>query len=433
MHVFRDLERREREVGRAVCVGVVGAGFFGSGLVRRLEKVRGMRAGVVANRTLSRAIDAIRSAGVGDRDIVVTDDGDAAGRAVEEGKYVATSRLDLPAEVSTVDVIMEATGDVLVGAAVALGAIRAGKHAVCANPECQATVGAMLRREADRYGVIYSDVDGDEPGISKRLVDFVEGLGFDVRLAGNCKGVLKPWATPETQRGFAEANGLQPWMATAAADGTKLHFEMTCVANATGYGLPGGRSVDMSGTTVTPETLVGDLEAAGVLGDGIGLGVVDYVFGMSSGVFCIVRCEDVQTRRELKYLKMGDGPHYVLRRPHVLIHYEAPLSAAEAVLYSHATITPLPGEPVAETVAYAKRDLAAGRRLDGIGGFDVRGVITSGELARREGLVPIGLASCFRVIRPVAADAPIRWEAVEPVEDNELLALRRRQDAGGDT
>ncbi len=424
MHVFRDLQRREAETGRPIRVAVVGTGFFGSGLVRRLEVIHGLQPSVVANRTLERAVAALAAAGVRRDEMVVTADAAAAAGAVRAGKYVATSRLELPSEIEDVDVVMECTGDVLVGAGVALGAIRAGKHIIAANPECQATVGSALRREADRAQVVYSDVDGDEPGILKRLVSFAEGLGFDVRLAGNCKGVLKPWATPETQQGFARASGLQPWMATAAADGTKLHFEMTCVANATGFGLPRGDR-DMSGTTVTPTTIVRDLEVAGVLE---GRPVVDFVFGMPGGVFCIVHCDEAAARAELNYLKMGDGPFYMLQRPHVLIHYEAPLSAAEAVLYQHPTITPLPGPPIAQTIAYTKRDLPVGHRLDGIGGFDVRGIITTAEAARRDRLLPIGLAMYARLTRGVREGEPVALDGVEWVEENLVIQLRDAQE-----
>lgn len=41
--------------------------------------------------------------------------------------------------------------------------------------------------------------------------------------------------------------------------------------------------------------------------------------------------------------------------------------------HDHA-IVPM-GAPVSETVAVAKKDIAAGEKLDGIGGFCVRGVL----------------------------------------------------------
>ncbi|MGH2584048.1 MAG: NAD(P)-dependent oxidoreductase, partial [Dehalococcoidia bacterium] len=233
MHIFADLQKREASAG-PVRVAVVGTGFFGSGLIRRLATIRGLTAAVAANRTLERAVAALAAAGIERARIRVCDDPGTAQAALDDGLSVATSRLDLPACIPTVDVVMECTGDVLVGTEVALTAIRGGKHIVAANPETQATVGPILKRMADAAGVVYSDVDGDQPGILKNLYDYCAGLGFTPVVAGNCKGVLKRYATPETQAAFAETHGIKPWIACAAADGTKLAVEMAIVANATG-------------------------------------------------------------------------------------------------------------------------------------------------------------------------------------------------------
>lgn len=114
--------------------------------------------------------------------------------------------------------------------------------------------------------------------------------------------------------------------------------------------------------------------------------------------------------------------------PHVMVHYEAPLSAAEAALHGAATIAPR-GAPVAEVVAYAKRDLAAGQRLNGIGGFDCYGLIVPADGARRESLLPIGLASFGRLTRAIAKVQSIPSEAVTFEEENVVTQLRRRQEA----
>ena len=96
MDVFADLERRERQ-DRPVRIGVVGAGYFGSGIVRRSLKIVGLRPSIVANRTLDKAIDALQKAGLTSDNICVTDDPDVAGQAIVQGRSVATSVLSLPA------------------------------------------------------------------------------------------------------------------------------------------------------------------------------------------------------------------------------------------------------------------------------------------------------------------------------------------------
>jgi predicted homoserine dehydrogenase-like protein len=293
---------------------------------------------------------------------------------------------------------------------------------VAANPETQATVGPYLQVLAERAGVVYSDVDGDEPGIVKQLFDYCVGLGLQPVLIGNCKGVLKRYATPETQAAFAAAHDLKPWIATAAADGTKLNFEMAIVANATGY-RPARRG--MTGVQTTLDTLIADFEREGLLDQGP---VVEYSFGIPNGVFVVVRDDDPVMQREMRYLKLGDGPFYLFHHPRVMVHYEAPLSAAWAALHGIATIAPR-GAPVAEVVAYAKRDLSGGQRLDGIGGFDCYGLIVPKEDARREGLLPVGLASFARLNRAIPKDQPIPLEAVTFEEENLVLDLYRRQKA----
>ncbi len=421
MHIFAELERRQQR-GTPVRVAVVGAGYFGSGVVARIARVRGMIPAVAANRTLDRAIHALEAAGI-DRSLIrVCDDPVAAQRALDDGFAVATHSLRLPAHLPGIDVVMETTGDMIVGAEIALEAIHQRKHIVAANAEVQATVGAILKHKADEAGVVYSDVDGDQPGLLKNLYDYCVGLGLRPVMAGNCKGVMKRYATPETQAAFAAAHGLQPWLATAAADGTKLNFEMAIVANATGM-LPAAPG--MVGPETTLDTLLADCERLDLFSHGP---IIEYTLGIPSGVFLVVHSDEPRVRDDFAYLKMGSGPYYLLYRPYVLIHYEAPLSAAEAALYGSATITP-DGPLKTEVVAYAKRDLKAGRRLDGLGGADTYGLVLRAEEARAHGFLPVGLSGYARLTRDTTKDQPITYDSVVFEEENALVTLRGQQDA----
>jgi predicted homoserine dehydrogenase-like protein len=292
---------------------------------------------------------------------------------------------------------------------------------VAANSDVQATLGPILKVRADAAGVVYTDIDGDEPGLLKSLYDYCSGMGLDVVLAGNCKGVLKRYATPRTQAAYAAEYGLQPWLATAAADGTKLNFELTVAANATGL-TPAVRG--MHGPAVDLEHLLEEFERLELFDGGHH---VDYQLG-GRGVFVVVRSEDSEVRSDFRYLKLGNGPYYLFHQPQVLIHYQAPRSILRAARLGEATVAPL-GAPVAETIAFAKRDLQAGQRLDGIGGYDTYGLIVNADEAAREGLMPIGLAQYARLRRPIAKDEPIDRAGVELEADNVALALRRQQDA----
>ncbi len=147
----------------------------------QMEIMVGMRAHVVADVVPGRAAEVLRSAGVREGDIVSTDDPEVATRAVDSGQRVATTNSEI-AWVEPVDVTVEATGIPDIGARVAHGAILARKHVVQMNVETDATVGWLLRRKANRAGVVYTLTAGDEPGATMELYDFAVSLGFTRRV-----------------------------------------------------------------------------------------------------------------------------------------------------------------------------------------------------------------------------------------------------------
>ena len=67
------------------------------------------------------------------------------------------------------------------------------------------------------------------------LYRWVKGLGLAPRLLGNVKGLQDRYRNPTTQKGFAERWGQNPAMVTSVADGSKISFEQSAVANATGF------------------------------------------------------------------------------------------------------------------------------------------------------------------------------------------------------
>jgi predicted homoserine dehydrogenase-like protein len=208
----------------------------------------------------------------------------------------------------------------------------------------------------------------------------------------------------------------------SAGDGTKMNIEQAVVANLAG--LP----PDCRGMHGVPTVLEHAL--ADVL-DAISRdGVVDYTLGgdFGAGVFVIGRAPaaDVEAvRTPLRFFKLGDGPEYLVFSPHTLVHFEMPRSIAEVALDSAPLWSPA-GPPVAEVVAVAKRDLAAGERLDGIGGDTCYGQIDT--VAGARGALPIAFAEHARVTRAVRRDDALALDAVELDTEAPIVALRRRQD-----
>lgn len=419
--MFRQLQRLQ-DRGTTIRVGIIGVGAMGRGLVHQIAHMPGMTPALIVARNLERAVAAYCAAGFEAKDIVVTDDPVRFAGAIWKGRPVVTTDIDLAAEVAPADVFIECTGAVEYGARAALACIRNRRHLVSLNAETNATVGCLLKQEADRAGVVYTDSDGDQPGVLMRLIDYCRACGFDVRVAVNCKGFLDVRATPESILPWALKQNLSARMTSNFTDGTKLNVEMNVVANATGM-LPGRRG--MVGVKTDLKSALADFGRAGVLA---GAPSVAYTLGgdFGGGVFVIARTPDPRfVSPYLQYLKMGDGPDYIFYRPYHLCHVEAPLSAAEAVLYQEPTVAPL-GHPAAHTVALAKRPLKAGEVLDGIGGFTCYGEVDAAENAL--GLLPIGLSEGVTLARDVAPGEPIPLDAVELDETRLIVKLWRQQE-----
>ena len=84
----------------------------------------------------------------------------------------------------------------------------------------------------------------------------------------------------------------------------------------------------------------------------------------------------------------------------------------------------------AEVVCMTKVDLNPGDKIDNIGGFTVRGYADKATDAKRDGLVPIGLAAGATVKRAIKAGELLTYDHVD-LEDSFILKLRKQQDALG--
>jgi predicted homoserine dehydrogenase-like protein len=424
-HLFRELKRREAR-GEPVRTGVIGAGFMGKGLVYQLSKMPGMRPSLVVNRSLDKAITAYIESGFKREHILISDDPQKLAAAVAENRPAVSTEPEIAGKVPTLDVVIEATGAVDLGAREALSCIRNKKHFISLNAETDGTIGCLLKRKADDAGSVYSNSDGDQPGVIMRMVEYCEGCGFDVLAAVNCKGFMNVRATPDSILEWAVKQRTSPRMTCAFTDGTKMNIEQNVVCNATGL-VPARRG--MIGIKTDQKNAVKDFESTGALPARPGQsGIVDFTLGgdFGGGIFIIARGKNREfVQPYLKYLKMGEGPNYMFFRPYHLCHIETPLSAAEAAVYGEPTIAPR-GRPVAHTVTLAKRDLKAGEALDGIGGFNQYGQLEVTQKAT--GLLPIGLAENVRLKRDIKQDHPIPIDAVELDESSLLVKLWREQE-----
>ena len=330
--------------------------------------------------------------------------------AIRSGKPVVTEDAMLLARSPQIDVIVDTTGSVEFGAQVLLEAFAHGKDVVLMNAEIDATIGPMLQVHAARHGVILSACEGDEPGIQINLYRWAKGLGLTPRVMGNVKGLQDPYRNPTTQKGFAEKWGQNPAMVTSFADGSKISFEQSVVANATGFvvqsrGMSRGREYRDDVMKIGSLYNVEELRRLG--------GVVDYVVGTPlTKVYCLAEHPDPKQQHYLSLYKMGEGPLYSFFIPYHLVHFEVPNAIARVVLFHDSVAKPL-GGPIVEVCAVAKRDLKAGEVLDDYGMYMTYGEAVNVEEMSSKRYLPEGLVEGCKLKRAITKDAVITYDDVE--------------------
>jgi predicted homoserine dehydrogenase-like protein len=109
---------------------------------------------------------------------------------------------------------------------------------------------------------------------------------------------------------------------------------------------------------------------------------------------------------------MGDGPFYVFYTPFHLPHLQIASTIGRAALFQDPTVAPQ-GGPRCEVVAVAKKDLRAGEKIDGIGGFTVYGLIENSGSARGLNALPMGLAEGCILKHDLPKDSVVSTEDVQ--------------------
>lgn len=419
-----DTALREREAaGNPIRVGMVGAGATGRAIALQLgTPVPGIRLAGIANRTPEHAERAFREAGVQSWSRVSS--AREAQSAIARGVPVLTDDPSVLTSCDAIDILVEVTGSVEPAAAVVLQAIEHGKHVVLVNAELDSFIGPILKEKADRAGVVITHTDGDEPGVAMTLFRYLRTLGLRPVAAGNLKGMVDYYRNPETQRAFAAKNDQDVKKVTSFADSTKLSMEATVLANATGF--RAGRR-GMYGPACKEVREMANLLPAHQM---LSTGLVDYALGASpyTGAFVIVHEDSPLKKVQLAYYKLGDGPFYVFYTPFHLPHIQIASTIGRAVILDDPTVAPLAG-PVCEVLTVAKKDLKAGERLDGIGGFCAYGLIDNATVARSMDALPIALSEGCVLRRDIPKDAVVAFQDVEMPTSRATEALWKEQNA----
>jgi predicted homoserine dehydrogenase-like protein len=427
MNLFKLLQQRRAE-GRPVRVGLIGAGKFGTMFLAQARRTPGLVVAAVADLDRSRAERALETAGWQDGTAEVS-------CQVTEDAETLIARSDL-------EVVIEATGHPAAGIRHARLAVREGKHLVMVTVEADVLAGPLLAREARRAGLVYSLAYGDQPALIAEMVDWARAAGFPVVAAGKGTKYLPAYhaSTPETVWSHygltpeaAAAGGMNPQMFNSFLDGTKSAIEMAAVANACDLAVPSdGLSFppcgvdDLAGRLI-PRAAGGCLEHSGQVEvvsslDRQGREVAG---DLRWGVYVVFEAPSDYAARcfgEYGLKTDASGRYTAMYKPYHLIGLELGISVLSAALRGEAT-----GAPEAfrgDVASVAKRDLAAGERLDGEGGFTVWGKLLPAEDSLSLDALPIGLAQGVTLRRGLKAGEVLRRADVDLDEKDATIACR---------
>ncbi|WEO76038.1 Gfo/Idh/MocA family oxidoreductase [Cryobacterium sp. SO2] len=441
MNLHKLLGEREKE-GRPIRVGLIGAGRYGTMYLAQARNIPGIHVVAIADINVARARGAFALVDWPEDQIASSVDDALMNRT--------TTILKDAAELfeSDIDVIVEATGNPIVGIHHALRAIETGKHIIMVTVEADALAGPALVKRAETAGVVYSMAYGDQPALIMELVDWARTSGFEVACAGKGAKYLEHyhdmnpdnvWENWEFSKELTDSGQLNPNMHTSFRDGTKAAIEMAAVAN-------GARLVPSdNGLSFTPgnveeiATICRPREVGGVLDNHGSVDVMSSVnrdgswipFNTQEGVFVVVKAtNDYVSTCFAEYPWHPDptNQYAALYRPYHYVGLELNISIANAALRGIST-----GQPegfYGDVVATAKKDLKAGEFLDGEGGYTVWGKLVSARHSVEAGALPVAMAHHVQLVNDVAKGQIVRWADVI-IDDSlaEAIELRRETEA----
>ncbi|WBU38085.1 NAD(P)H-dependent oxidoreductase [Homoserinibacter sp. YIM 151385] len=442
MNLFSLMQARTAESG-PIRVGVIGAGKFASMFLTQAVNSDNIHVVGVADIDTQKAKGALARTGwPAERYAAANLD-----EAVRTGGTAVIDSSDKLLTHPAVEVILEITGNPLVGTYHAVTAIDNGKHVVMVNVEADCMVGPLLQRRAQAAGVIYTMAYGDQPALICELVDWCRTVGFEPVAAGKGTKYLPEYnySTPDTvwnYYGFSDeqlASGdYNPKMFNSFLDGTKSAIEMAAVANGTGLipqdeGLnftPSG--VDDLSTLIIPKSAGGTLSRSGTVEivSSLNRDGTDVFRDLRWGVYVTFEAKTdyaVQCFAEYGVQTDPSGRYGELYRPYHMIGLELGVSIAAAVLRGEAT-----GAPTGfrgDVVTTAKKDLKAGETLDGEGGYTVFGKLAPAATSLAGNALPLGLAHGAKLIRDVPKDRTVSWDDVEVDETQFATRIRRELEA----
>lgn len=446
---------------KPVRAGLIGTGTYGISLLAQVQCIRALDIPIICDRNMSAARSACRTAGIPAERIAVCTSRSAIQKALNRDMTVIAEEADLILD-APLDVIVECTGHPEAGAQHAEKAIRNGMHVAMVTKETDSVVGPWLNRLAERQGVVYTPVDGDQHGLLIGLIGWARQIGLEVICGGKARAhdyiyddhghiiryasrsmilpdgkdtVLIQSLSNDIARMMADRKSLLEGLPNAgAAD----FCETVIAANATGL------APDTPGlhAPIVRISEIADVfcqrEHGGLLS---GSGKIDVIgclhrpdeAGMNGGVFAVVSGKNeaawhLLTEKGLSANRRGTCG--VVYRPYHLLGVETPISILCAGLLNISTGS-TSCHPDFDLVARTTRELKKGTVIKSIHEEDdpmLQPLIYPAAIATNDNPIPFYMAVDNRLNTDVPAGALLTANMIEPPAASRLWVLRREME-----
>jgi len=345
-----------------------------------------------------------------------------------------------------IDIFIEATGNPIIGTVHAYKIIKKKKNIILVNVEADVTCGKYLSDLAKQNNVICSMAYGDQPSLILEQIEWARLNGFFVVCAG--KGTkyhpTYEYSTPDTVWGHyglskeraENESGMNPKMFNSFLCGDKSAIEMCAVSNASSLKCPrDGLTFPPVGVYDIAKKLIPKSEGGLIDYEGqvevissIDLEKKDIPNDLRWGVYIVIKAQNKYVKNCFKDYGMvtdASGNYSAIWRPYHYIGLELAQSIYSIALDKKAT--GFTKSYNADVGSYAKKDLKAGEKLDGEGGFCARGRLITSKKSNDEKILPLGLTDGAVLKKDIDKDQVIKLSDVKLNLPKEVIEARDYQ------
>ena len=439
---------------------ITGAGDFGTSYIVQASKIKGLEVTAVCEQLPEKAVSAYLRAGIPREKISICESASSVSQAFDLGNYIVVEDFDLLVDLP-IDVLVEGTGNPRIGAKNAITAINNGIHVAMVSKEVDSIAGTILSDKAQKAGLVYTAVEGDQPSLLIGLVSWANVLGLQIVCAGKSSEydyIYNPENDSVTWSGktvtsphfsdiwSADAHGIENIVKLRSE--ILADFPRRCVADLCEMGITANAtglkpsSALLHAPIARPQEISEILvpkEDGGILD---GPGSIDIVnclrrpdeASLAGGVFIVVTCQDHDTwtmLAEKGHLVSGSGRYAAIIRPAHLLGIETPVSVFAAALMGHATGAEIISHRY-DLVGKSTQHIAKGTTLMALGhhhtidGVEAR--LVNYPEVRQQQLVPYYLLDGVKLSRDLTTGKDITTDDIELDSSSELLSLRQEQD-----